>query len=71
LNEKCSCCGLKFKRGIILSVTSYEDYQTLIRKRWKKRSVPMKIYICDKCKNVAFALVRNNVAIKTSDIIDD
>jgi len=66
----CSCCGRKFTRGLRIDGVSYKDKIGWDRK-WRIGKSREKIYICVKCKNTAMALVRNNLAIKTHDIIDE
>lgn len=65
---RCDCCNLEFKKGVQIPVVSYEDHRGLFGK-WKIVKRRRKIYICEKCKNTAEALVRNHLAIKTTDII--
>ena len=67
----CSICQRKFKKGIRLNIISYYDKQTKFKKRWVIGKRREKMYICEKCKNTWFALVRNHLAIKTQDIIDE
>lgn len=66
----CSCCGLKFKRGLKINSVEYADKKDWFEK-WKIGKTRKKIYICNKCKSTAIALIRNNLAIKTRDIIDE
>ncbi len=71
MDATCSCCGLKFKLGVIINGIEVVDRQSFFRKKWKKKKIPKKYYICEKCRNIAFGLIRNNLALKTRDIIDD
>ena len=66
----CSCCGRKFTRGLRIDGVTYADKIGWNRK-WKIGKKREKIYICVKCKNTLIALIRNNLAIKTRDIIDE
>lgn len=68
---KCSCCDRRFYRGVEIKSIRYIDIQTPFKKRWVIGKKHEKIYICEKCKNTAFAIIRNNLAIKTSDILDE
>lgn len=67
---QCSCCLRGFKRGLQLDAIEYAD-KADGKGRWRIAGSRKKIYICNKCKNTLFALVRNNLALKTSDIIDE
>lgn len=68
---KCSICGRKFKKGFKTKVVSYIDKQTFFKKRWYIGKKCETVYICDQCRNCIGVLVRNNLAFRTSDIIDE
>ena len=68
---RCSICGRKFTRGLQLDSVRYFDAQTFFKKRWVIKKRQEQIYICEKCSNVIVALVRNNLAIGTSDIMNE
>ena len=66
----CAICQRKFKKGIQIKSVSHYDKQTKIKKKWVIGRRREDIFICEKCRNTWFALVRNHLAIKTQDIID-
>lgn len=66
--HKCDCCKMKFVRGIRIDGTEYYDH--LGRKdRWSIKKHRRKYYICEKCWSTWTTLIRNHLAVKTSDIM--
>lgn len=69
--QECSICHRSFKTGIQIPVVDYYDKRSKMKGKWYVAKKREKVLICTKCKNTLFALVRNSLAFKTSDIIDE
>lgn len=69
-NKICSICKKKFDTGYRLKMKRYEHRYSKLFKKWYLKGKIIKIDICDKCYNTDMAIIRNYLAIKTSDIID-
>lgn len=65
----CDICGYKFIEGTSLKVTEHVQVNSRLR-GWVVKKKRKRVYICEKCGNVGAALIRNNIAIKTRDILD-
>lgn len=70
-NKQCYICGKKFDTGYRLKTYRYKHEYSELFKKWRLKRKPFNLDICDKCFNTGRALVRNHLAIKTSDIIDE
>lgn len=68
--ETCYCCTREVAPAYRVRVTSYVKKKIPFTKKYIVVSKPVKLYFCSKCVEAARALVRNNIAVKTSDIID-
>lgn len=66
----CCCCTREVVPYMKVRATSYFKKKLPFVNKYTLSSKPCKLYFCSKCVETARALVRNNIAIKTSDIID-
>lgn len=69
-DKTCSICKKKFDTGYRLYAKRYEHKYSKLFKKWYVKGKLIKLDICDKCYNTDMAIIRNHLAIKTSDIID-
>lgn len=67
--KKCAICQREAEKGLIFHGVTCYDRQTPIRKRWKVARKREQIFLCEKCRNTWYALVRNHIALKTNDIV--
>lgn len=70
-DKECSLCHKKFDTGYRFKQIQFVHAYSKLRKKWYVKKQWTTWDICDKCQATAFALVRNHLAIKTSDIIDE
>ncbi|WP_458459276.1 hypothetical protein [Pseudobutyrivibrio sp.] len=68
-DKKCDICGLLFKEGTVVKIVEHTWKKNLFG-HWYLGREHKKKYICVKCGNTLAALVRNNLAIKTADILN-
>lgn len=68
--KECYICHREVIPVLSVNATTYERKRGLFGKKIKTVSKSKKLYFCKKCVSVLGALIVNNVAIKTSDIID-
>lgn len=70
-DKYCSICKRLFKTGVSFKTISYTAKKRLLSNKWYIGEETRKTFICVKCWNTLSALIRNNLAIKTSDILDE
>ena len=70
-DKTCSLCQKQFDVGYGFNTIRYYYKYSKLRDKFVLRKKKEQIDLCQKCKNTWFALVRNHLAIKTSDIIDE
>ena len=69
-DKTCSLCLKKFDVGYTFYVKKHYYKHCVFKDKFVLKTKKEKLNICQKCKNTWFALVRNHLAIKTSDILD-
>lgn len=70
-DKTCSLCQKQFDVGYSFNVIKHFYKYSKLRDKFILRKKKERIDLCQKCKNTWFALVRNHLAFKTSDIIDE
>ena len=68
--RECFICKRMTKPKLSTHVILYDAKRSIFGK-WHWVGEDKKIFICSKCLETASALVRHNIAIKTSDIVGD
>ena len=69
--EQCYICHWMTIPALSVQIEEFEQKRRFFSNKHKLISKRKTIYICHKCANVGRALIVNNIAVKTSDIIDD
>lgn len=68
-DKRCDICGYKFIEGMSFKGADHVNVRIPII-GWIIRKKRRRYYICSKCRSTGEALIRNNIAIKTRDILD-
>lgn len=69
-SKTCCMCTREVKPLLMIKATEYYQKKSIFSNSFVTRSRKVKLYFCSKCAETSRAIVRNNIAVKTSDIVN-
>lgn len=69
--QRCFLCNRETVPALRLDSVSYQKKKRSVFKGYKLVAKVQKLYFCSKCLETWKAMTVNNIAVKTSDIMDE